>query len=351
MFLALAVVLHLALLRPLSVEGVAASGGGATGAVALEGATPDLAALVAAWETEPAVSHAASSQRDEPAAEDPPILEMASDPRVEPRPTAEPLRPAEVQPRPVALPTPPAMDARSLPDMPPAPQAIAASPEIARAAAVAVARAVPAELTPDRSEPDSPAARPAQPEPEPLQPAIEASPIPEARPIEPEITRPETPRRVAPKPPASEARQSARAEPASRSAVRSDAAASDPGGASSPAASEGAPGPAPTAALSEADRVSLLHAYGAEILAAIARERRYPHAARMRGAEGVARMTVIVDRAGGLVAARVETSSGHRALDDAAVAAARAVRRFPEPPDALAGERFSFTIPMRFSMR
>ena len=58
-----------------------------------------------------------------------------------------------------------------------------------------------------------------------------------------------------------------------------------------------------------------------------------------------------LDRSGRLVAARVEGGSGAAALDDAALAAVRAVGRYPSPPEALAGESFAFVIPVSFQLR
>ena len=55
----------------------------------------------------------------------------------------------------------------------------------------------------------------------------------------------------------------------------------------------------------------------------------YPRAARLAGVEGVVRIRLSLDAEGRLVAAAVEASSGSPALDEAALAAARASRYEP----------------------
>lgn len=55
----------------------------------------------------------------------------------------------------------------------------------------------------------------------------------------------------------------------------------------------------------------------------------YPRAARLAGVEGVVRIRLSLDAEGRLIAAAVEASSGSPALDEAALAAARASRYEP----------------------
>lgn len=70
----------------------------------------------------------------------------------------------------------------------------------------------------------------------------------------------------------------------------------------------------------------------------------YPEEAIARGLEGQAAVMLFLDAAGNAVAARLEKSSGHAILDDAAVAAARQVRALPE------GEAREVLLPVRFRL-
>jgi protein TonB len=72
------------------------------------------------------------------------------------------------------------------------------------------------------------------------------------------------------------------------------------------------------------------------------RELLYPREAIERGLEGEALVLLFLDASGNAVAARIETSSGHALLDDAAVRAARELRALPEgtPRDVLLQVRF-----------
>ena len=71
----------------------------------------------------------------------------------------------------------------------------------------------------------------------------------------------------------------------------------------------------------------------------------YPPEAIERGLQGEALVLLFLDAAGNVIAARLESSSGHVLLDDAAVRAARSLRSLPDsaPREAL--------LPVRFRLR
>jgi protein TonB len=77
----------------------------------------------------------------------------------------------------------------------------------------------------------------------------------------------------------------------------------------------------------------------------MARELHYPVEAIERGLQGEALVLLFLDESGNAVAARLEASSGHALLDDAAVRAARTLRALPSsaPREAL--------LPVRFRLR
>jgi len=79
--------------------------------------------------------------------------------------------------------------------------------------------------------------------------------------------------------------------------------------------------------------------------AQVARELAYPPEAIARGLEGETLVLLFLDETGNAIAARIESSSGHAILDEAAVRAARTLRSLPAsaPREAL--------VPVRFRLR
>lgn len=71
----------------------------------------------------------------------------------------------------------------------------------------------------------------------------------------------------------------------------------------------------------------------------------YPREAVARNIEGEVLILIIIDETGHVSAARVEESSGHKILDDAALRAVRSLRSLPAdaPREAL--------LPVRFRLR
>jgi protein TonB len=96
-----------------------------------------------------------------------------------------------------------------------------------------------------------------------------------------------------------------------------------------------------------ANRSSNKHAATAAAIASrqIAEHLLYPQEAIARGLEGEAQVLLFLDAAGNAVAARLERSSGHAILDDAAVLAAQTVRALPE------GAPREVLLPVRFRLR
>lgn len=77
----------------------------------------------------------------------------------------------------------------------------------------------------------------------------------------------------------------------------------------------------------------------------LARQLLYPEEAIARGLEGEAVVFLVLNEAGDVVAARIEQSSGHRILDDAALRAVRSLKSLPaETPREV-------VLPVRFRLR
>jgi len=77
----------------------------------------------------------------------------------------------------------------------------------------------------------------------------------------------------------------------------------------------------------------------------VAKQLYYPQEAAAAGLEGEALVTLYLDEAGNAQASRLERSSGHAILDEAALRAARAVRALPQ------GEASELLLPVRFRLR
>ena len=77
----------------------------------------------------------------------------------------------------------------------------------------------------------------------------------------------------------------------------------------------------------------------------IAEQPYYPEEAIVRGLEGEALVRLFLDESGNAITARLERSSGHAILDEAAVRAARTVHSLP------AGTPTEILLPVRFRLR
>lgn len=280
---------HLAFFAlPNDPAGAVASGDGGVALVSLAAASPTLAALVEDWDRPPEVELAPS------------LAELA------PNPAPFEAFPTEVAvlDRPMTVPDP----------------VMAMMPDAMPALDMAV---------------------PAAPEPEP-------EPLPE---VQPEVQPPAVPETSAMAP--AEAPRPKQRQAAAKSGKAPKAASASQGQAAQQAkgtgggAAAGASGRSEAATLSKATINDLKAGWGASIRARIERKKAYPAAAK--GASGKVTVRLTVNRSGQLMAVAVLKSSGHAALDDAAVRAVRSAGKFAVAPKGLDDQSFSFTLPMNFS--
>jgi protein TonB len=89
----------------------------------------------------------------------------------------------------------------------------------------------------------------------------------------------------------------------------------------------------------------------AQISAAVRSRLRYPAAARAQGISGVAAVRFTVHRSGRVIDASLVRSSGHAALDQAAVATVAPGSTLPAAPEAVPQQQFTFTVPLQFNLR
>jgi periplasmic protein TonB len=91
-------------------------------------------------------------------------------------------------------------------------------------------------------------------------------------------------------------------------------------------------------------------AYATTLLRHLERFREYPRAARVRRLEGVALVRLAFGRDGHLLDARIERSSGHEALDDAALETIGRASPLPQPPPNLTARRTEVRVPFVYRL-
>ncbi len=104
---------------------------------------------------------------------------------------------------------------------------------------------------------------------------------------------------------------------------------------------------AAAASLNAGQQRSLAAHWGAQLRARIERRKRYPRS--VGGVSGTVKVRITVARDGSLRELALASSSGHPALDQAALRAVRSARRFPAAPKGLSQPNYSFTLQMQFN--
>lgn len=197
-------------------------------------------------------------------------------------------------------------------------------------------------------------------------PAVEAAPLPDvppgtegdvaASPVTDDERRsvPEEPRSAAAvvdqaKPVRPEPPPEPKAKPAEKVVKPVPPAPARPASVAEDAAKGPQPGEAGAGGTSREERGRAdLSSYQARLAAHLRRYRTYPPEAR---AGGTARVAFTVDAAGRVIDVRLAGSSGHAALDEAAVAMVRRASPFPAIPPSLGLPRLAITVPVRFGTR
>jgi len=201
----------------------------------------------------------------------------------------------------------------------------------------------PTEASPveETAEPEPPAppklpiAEPAPVEPEDLTERVIEPPLPTAKPTPPLKTAPEiVPEAVpaaviAPEPPAEREPQTAGAggKAGSEDSTEAGASGSD---------------------MSAGGRPGAVADYGAIVLAWLERHKEYPRRAQQRRQEGVVLLFIAIDRGGRVLEARIEQSSGHDLLDQAALDMLERAAPLPPVPDDMPQQRLEIVVPVQF---
>lgn len=91
--------------------------------------------------------------------------------------------------------------------------------------------------------------------------------------------------------------------------------------------------------------------YKRQLLAAMNRHKKYPRIAKSRGWQGKVIIQFNLDRNGNILSKTVVQSSGHSALDKAALKMAEKAAPFPKPPSVLQGDSFNIKVPVPFKLK
>lgn len=87
------------------------------------------------------------------------------------------------------------------------------------------------------------------------------------------------------------------------------------------------------------------------VAAHLQRHKRYPAGAQSRREEGTVSLAFTLDRHGRVVVSRISHSSGYMDLDQETLALVQRAQPFPDPPPDIAGQHFSFVVPLRYNLR
>lgn len=110
------------------------------------------------------------------------------------------------------------------------------------------------------------------------------------------------------------------------------------------------PEPEPVAVAVAPLSPELLAGYGNSISRLLAKYREYPRVALVRGWEGTVTMRLSVAPGGKLIGGQVESSSGHKVLDEQALEMVKRMAELPPPPAGLRDREFAVLVPVVFRL-
>ncbi len=118
---------------------------------------------------------------------------------------------------------------------------------------------------------------------------------------------------------------------------------------------EAPPAPAPASAAPrptvQAPPSNALPTWQGRLLGRLEQFKRYPSTAQYRHQEGVAYLRFSMDRAGKVLSARIEKSSGFDALDQETLALIHRAEPLPAPPPEVPGNSIELVVPVQFFLK
>ena len=194
------------------------------------------------------------------------------------------------------------------------------------------------------AQPVLPAAQPAPPVRHDVRPPVQAMRTSASAPVAPGL----------PSPPKMPAHTTVPAAPADQSAAVENDLAATPVATAAPVTERIAlQRPVVPVAVTETSRYpdpALVAGYARTLSDGVARMRRYPALARMRGWQGTAVVNVTVGPHGELLDLKVTRSSGHEILDQQALTMIREAQPLPPAPEALRGLALVVQLPVTFAL-
>ncbi len=190
--------------------------------------------------------------------------------------------------------------------------------------------------------------------PRPIAAAEPVTPTPKTETVKRRETPPPRTARDAPKtkPPAETQPQPKKPRANAAKAASGDTAGTAIGGQSAGGAgAPSAPGAGGGGTSGKADGGKSKDRYYAELAAWLERHKRYPPQARKMRQEGIVRVRFVIDRNGKVISHRIESSSGHTALDLAASELLRRASPMPAIPASMGQSRLEIVVPIAYRLR
>ncbi|GAN87285.1 energy transducer TonB [Komagataeibacter intermedius] len=222
--------------------------------------------------------------------------------------------------------------------LPPPPMAVPEPPPAA--IAIDMAPEPVSTPTPPTDAPIGPKQTQSIPDPAPVEPPkITAPPSPAPNPPVP-VPKPEKPRKIVKKSkPVPQLKK-----PIPDKTPPAEATTAPPSSEAPPAPTQAAPAPGASSSKASHDPVT----WQGALLAQLEKFKRYPSDAMADHQEGVPTVTFSMDRKGHVLSVTLASSSGHALLDQEAVALPRRAQPLPIPPDSVAGDPITLTVPVEF---
>ena len=94
-----------------------------------------------------------------------------------------------------------------------------------------------------------------------------------------------------------------------------------------------------------------IESYSAKLTKSIARQKRYPRIAQMRGWQGEIIINLKIDGQGNLIKAKIKKGSGFKILDTEGMNMVKRASPFPKPPKELESKIFNVIVPISFKLQ
>ena len=94
-----------------------------------------------------------------------------------------------------------------------------------------------------------------------------------------------------------------------------------------------------------------IESYSTKLTKSIARQKRYPRIAQMRGWQGEIIIDLKIDGQGNLIKAKIKKGSGFKILDTEGMNMVKRASPFPKPPKELESKIFNVIVPISFKLQ